>query len=328
MTAWTARTVTTWVACVVGAIVVGGPTRVAESGEIVHADGRREQVTEPRVGANGQWTAMIDGRRVPLRAGEIVVVIDDAGAETITIPPTVDEADTPEVESVLASLRDPKDESWMVAIERLGAHPTKSLQAALEALTVDANEELRRRGIQALTRVRTREATIAATKAVLAEKDKTLRREAASALFAVEEIFRRCDGTAELVKQGMVDLERDVRFVFAMLSNRDDADAIPVLKKDGLGNPDHHVRESAALELGRRGNVAGEKILIGILGWTKLDASDDPALNERLLTEQQVEVCDVLGGFGTATAKAALEKARKSKLPAVREAAERALKRT
>ncbi|MBK6942001.1 MAG: hypothetical protein IPH13_17620 [Planctomycetes bacterium] len=296
------------------------------AGEVVHADGRRERVEDPRVGSNGQWTATIDGRRTPLKAGEIVVVIDDAGVETITIPPTADEADSPEVTALLAGLRDAKNDAWMLTLDRLGARPTKTLQAALDVLVLDPSKEMRKRGIHALTRLRTREGTIAAAKAVLAEKDKALRRETASALFSVEEIFRRCEGVAESVKQGMADTERDVRFVFAMLSAKDDPSAIAILKKDGLGNPDHHVRESAALELGRRGNVAGEKILIGILDWTKLDVSDDPALNERLLAEQQTQVCEVLGTFESASAKAALEKARKSKLAAVREAAERALK--
>lgn len=315
----------TWSASVAVAFIVCAATGAADCGEVVHADGRRERVEDPRVGSNGQWTATIDGRRTPLKAGEIVVVIDDAGVETVTIPPTSDEADSPEVKALLDGLRDPKNDAWLMTMERLAMRPTTSVQAALEALTVDPSKEIRKRGIQALARLRTREGTIAAAKAVLAEKDKALRREAASALFSVEEIFRRCDGVAEFVKQGMADTERDVRFVFAMLSAKDDAAAVAVLKKDGLGHSDHHVRESAALELGRRGNVAGEKILIGILGWTELDVSDDPALNERLLIEQQTEVCEVLGTFETATAKAALEKARKSKLAAVREAAERAL---
>lgn len=315
----------TWSACVAVGFVVCVAIGTADCGEVVHADGRRERVEDPRVGSNGQWTATIDGRRTPLKAGEIVVVIDDAGVETITIPPTSDDADSPEVTALLAGLRDPKNDAWLITIEQLGMRPTKSLQAALEDLSVDPNKEMRARGIQALTRLRTREGTIAAAKAVLAEKDKALRRQAASALFSVEEIFRRCDGVAELVKQGMADTERDVRFVFAMLSARDDAAAVAVLKKDGLGHSDHHVRESAALELGSRGDESGEKILIGILGWTKLDVSEDPALNERLLTEQQTAVCEVLGSFKSATAKAALEKARKSKLAAVREAAERAL---
>jgi hypothetical protein len=312
-------------ALVANLVYVVGAVRGADAGEVLYADGRRAAVGAPRADAKGHWTGEFEGRRVPLRPGDVVVVVDDAGTETVLIPPTLDTPDAPEVATMLASLRDPKDEGWPVLLERLCATPTKTVQAALEAMAADPKKPLRQRAIQALMRLRTREGTLAAAKVVLAEADRALRRESASALFAVEEIFRRCDGAAELVAQGLRDPEREVRFVFAMLAAQDDAAAITVLVKDGLGHTDHHVRESAALELGRRGNVSGERILIGLIDRTKLDISDDPELNDRLLAENQVDVCGVLGTFHTQAATAALQKAKKSKFESVRAAAERAL---
>jgi hypothetical protein len=308
--------------CLVAFVAV---VSAADAGEIIKADGRRQPVTDPRQDAKGNWMGTVDGRRSPLKPGDVVVVIDDAGKETVTIPELPDTLAPTETAALLADLRSAKNAiECLPIIEQLAAQRTKGVHDALVALTTDAKKPMRERAIRALAGLRTRESVLAAATAILAEKDKVLRREAASALFAVSEIFKRSE-SAELVKAGLADTERDVRCVFAMLAPKDDAAALAVLKADGLKHPDHHVRESSAVELGRRGDKSGESVLIGMLGWTKLDVSNDPAFNDRMLAEQQEEVCAILGTFGTATAKAALEKAKTSRLESVRKAAEAAL---
>jgi hypothetical protein len=99
-----------------------------------------------------------------------------------------------------------------------------------------------------------------------------------------------------------------------------------VLKADGLKSSDHHDRESAALELGRRGDSSGESILVGMLARDKLPGFDGgDALMETCLIQEQVEVCRVLGKLGSDSAKAALKKATASRREAVRKAAADAL---
>lgn len=296
----------------------------ARAAEIIFADGRRETVQEPRKDSQGRWTAVRDGHRTSLRPGDVVVVIDDAGSESVTIPSQAEPPDAPESAAALASLRDPKNDAWRASAERLGTRPTKALLDALVALTSDANKELRSRAIVGLTMLRTKEGVTAAAAAVLAEKDATLRREAASALFAVGEIFVRSE-SKDLVQAGISDRDAMVRIVFASLAPLDLEAAKAVLRTDGLKHGDHHVRESAAVQLGRRGDGAGESILVGMLARARLPGIDDDALMERMMTREKVEVCALLGKLGTDTAKAALRKAAASGVEAVRKAAEAAL---
>jgi HEAT repeat protein len=297
----------------------------AAAAEIVYADGRRESVADPRQDGKGQWLATIEGRRTVLRPGEVVVIVDDAGAETVTIPALAEPPDPPETAAALAGLRDPKNDGWQQSAEQLARRPSRALLDALAALCADKNKELRRRGVAALARLRTRESVAAAAAAVVAEKDAALRRELASSLFSVQEIFRRAD-TAASVKAGVADKDAIVRVAFASLSPPDFAPAIPVLEADGLGSADHHVRESAAMELGERGDASGEGVLVSMLARTSMPGvTDDPALMERLLVREQVAICRILGKLGTPGGKAALEKAKSSKFDAVRKAAEAAL---
>lgn len=297
----------------------------AQSAEIIFADGRHELIKEPKRDAQGRWTALRDGRRTTLRAGEIVVVIDEAGKENITIPDLVNTPDPPETTTLLASLRDLKNAAWRQTVEQLSMRPTKSLHDALVVMASDSKKELRLRAVNAVAALKTKESVLVATTAVLAEKDVSVRRDMAYVLYSVQEIFKRCD-TVKSVATGLADKDSIVRIVFAMLSPRDLSAAIPVLRNDGLKNGDHHVRESAATELGRRGDNSGESILIGMLARTKLPGFDGgDALMEKLMIDEQVEVCSILGKLGSDAGKAALKKAKTSKLEAVRKAAEAAL---
>src|SRR5690606_14185359 len=142
----------------------------------------------------------------------------------------------------------------------------------------------------------------------------------------VQEIVRRCDA-AKSVERGIEDKDSVVRVVFALLAPADLAAGSAVLRTDGLKSRDHHIRESAALELGRRGDAAaGESVLIGMLGRNRLPGFDGAAAPmEELLVREQVEICRILGGHGSESGKAALRNATSSRFAAVRQAAERAL---
>ncbi|MFN0205356.1 MAG: HEAT repeat domain-containing protein [Planctomycetota bacterium] len=297
----------------------------AATPEIIFADGRREPVQEPRLDSRGNWTALRDGKRTVLRAGEVVVVIDDTGKENVIIPNLSDAPDTPETTALLASLRDLKNPAWRQAVEQISMKPSKSVYNALLKLTLDTNKEVRLRGVTAIAGLRTKAGVLAATEAVFVEKDAGVRREMAYVLYSVQEIFKRSN-TAKHVVIGLANNDPLVRLVFAMVSARDVSAAIPVLRNDGLKHTDHHVRESAAIELGRRGDGSGESILISMLSRTKLPGFDGgDELMEKFLIREQVEICSILGKFATEPAKAALKKAKTSKFEPVRKAAEAAL---
>lgn len=309
-------------------VAAGWTTSIVDAAEVLHADGRRETVAALRADGKGGFTIEREGRRVPLMPGEIVVVIDDEGAETITIPALADSPDPPDTKALIASLVDPKNEQWPIVVEKLSRPPTRGKLDALAALTRDAKKEVRQRALRGLVGLRTRESTLAAAEAVLAEKDSAIRADGAYALFAVCEIFVRCE-TGDAVARGLADKNGRVRYVFAMLAAADDETAKTVLRgTDGLKSSDHHVRESAATELGERGDASGESVLIAMLGRTKLPGIDDPALMERLLIDEQVRVCAILGTLGTPSGRTALEKAKKSKHSAVAAAAVRALEKS
>lgn len=301
------------------------PQEAPRSAEIVRADGRRERVESPRQDSKGAWVVGMEGRRVALPA-DVVAVIDEKGKESVTIRTLPAGPVAPEAQALLDTLVTAKKDEWRALLDPLAQQATSGVLDALVKLTVDAKKESRARAIDALARLRTRESVTAATRAVLAEKESATRRAAASLLFSVVELFRRCEAV-ESVAAGLADKDAGVRVVFAQLSPADCADALPVLRVDGLKSSDHHVRESCALELGRRGDAAGETILAAILARTKLTgvADDDPALATRLMVEEQVAVCEVFGKLATAGAKAALEKATRSPHAAVQEAAKRAL---
>jgi hypothetical protein len=298
----------------------------SEGAELVHADGRRETVAEVRKGADGRWMEQREGRLVQLTPGDVVVIILAGGKEEVTIPALLESPDPPEAAALLASLRDPKNEAWLLeTAPSLAKRPTRGIHDALVALTTDKSRETRARAIGTLTQLHTKESVTAATKAVLAEKDTTARRRGALLLFSVQEIFQRSDAAAS-VEAGIAHSDPTVRYVFAMLSPPDLEAANAILRNEALKSSDHHVRESAALELGQRGDAAGTSVLIGMLGRTSLPGFEarDP-LGERLMIEEQVEVCAVLGKLGGDGAKAALGKAASSRFEPVKAAARKAL---
>lgn len=307
-------------------VIAAACAGLAHAAEVIHADGHHEDVEALTKDAQGRWSAVVDGRRTTLRPGEIAAVVDDEGRETATIPELADAPDAAPVQAALARLADPKNEMWFPDAELLGARPTKSLHDALVALTVHADPKLRRRGVVALARLRTKESVAAAAKAVVAEKDTAARRDGATALFAAREILGRADA-AETIRAGLADKDAAVRLGFAFLAPPGDERAVAVLKASGLADADHHVRESAATELARRGDGAGERILVDMLARKRMPGVDpgDAALGERLLVREQVEICTLLAKLKSARGKAALESARKSPFEKVRAAAEKAL---
>jgi hypothetical protein len=297
----------------------------AQAVQLVHADGRREPAAAPHQDGKGRWSVEREGRRTVLRPGEVVAIVDDKGKETVMIPELDTSADTAETTALLASLRDPKNKAWEEALAPLGERRTRSVFEALLAQTKDSRKELRLRAIQALSRLCTKASAMAVANAVLAEKDAGTRKAAASAMFALGEVLRRCDFAATL-EQGLASKDVEVRLPFAMVAPPDDAAAAAVLRNDGLKHSDHHMREAAAMELAERGDAAGEGVLLGMLARSKIPGLDgDAAFQERELIREQAHLCTLLGKLDTATAKAALTKASSSRFEAVRQAATEAL---
>lgn len=293
--------------------------------EILLADGTREPVEDARKDSKGRWMGTRDGHRTELRGGEIVAIVDAKGRETEILPALADDAEPPETKALLASLQDPKNEHWREAALALGRRPLRSVHTQLVALTAAKRKDVRVRAVSALCELHTKESVLAATTALLADKDASARRESASALASVCEIFRRADSAA-LLERGLADSDGDVRFVFACCAPLDHAPALAVLKADGLRNKDHHFREQAAVELGERGDAAGESLLVALLARTKIPGFDGgDELMTKVLVHEQTHICAVLGKLGTETGKAALKKALESPHEAVRKAAEAAL---
>lgn len=308
-------------------LILGCPPSMAPApDQLIYADGRRAPVEDPRKDSKGQWLGTRDGRRVALKAGEIVAIVDDKGKETEILPELAEEQLTPAAEALLAQLRDTRNDDWRSALQTLGARPTRGVHDAMLALSTHKQRELRGRAIWGLCALHTKVSVMAASEAILTEKDAGLRHDNSSALYSVEEIFRRCDSLAA-VERGLQDADVGVRLTFATLSPRDHEAGTAVLREVGLTNRDHHVRESSAEELGLRGDAAGESILISMLARTKMPGVDksDAELGERLLIEEHVRMCAILGKLGSKNGQAALEKALKSPHEAVRDAAKKAL---
>jgi HEAT repeat protein len=296
----------------------------AFSDQLIYADGRREPIEQPRKDSKGQWLGTRDGRLMVIKAGEVAAIVNDQGVETSIIPELRDGALPAASEVLLSQFCAVANDAWRASLETLCTPPLRGVHDALLELSADKRKELRTRAIWGLCALHTKASVLAAAEALLAEKDAGMRREQASALFSVKEIFRRCDGLA-LVERGLSDADAGVRFVFAMLSPHEHAGATKLLREESLKNRDHHVRESAALELGERGDASGESILVAMLARNRLPGVDDPALMQRLLLEEHLRVIAVLGSLGTKRAQAALALALKSSVEAERKAAQAAL---
>lgn len=308
------------------ALVAIGLTGEARADEWIHADGRRTTVSAPRADSKGRWSAEIDGRRTPVKPGDVVAVVDGEGHETAIPNELTDDPWTPADDALLASLRDVRSTTWHETVESRVAPPRRVLLERLKELGTEKRADVRARATTALVMMRTKDAVRAAVDAVLAESDKSARVAGASALYSVVEIYRRMD-LEEATRRGLADKESAVRFAFAWLAPDDFADAVPVLKRDGLANSDHHVKESAAFALARHGDAAGESILCSMLARDKIPGVDDADMNTRMLVREQVDVCRLLGKLATKGAIAALERATRSKHEAVRAAAAKALER-
>ncbi|MEZ5978516.1 MAG: hypothetical protein R3F34_09890 [Planctomycetota bacterium] len=295
---------------------------------LVHADGRREAARDPLRATDGTWVAELDGRRVILRPGEIVAIVDAEGDETVLIPDEPTTEVPQRARDALAVLRDDDAADWLRALDDLAKSPCADLREALVELGGDRSKESRRRAVHGLCALRTREGTLAAAGLVLDEANKSLRKEIADALFSVREIFARTE-CEELLARGLSDRDGGVRFVFAAISPRTCDEAVPVLEKDGLRSRDHHTRETAALELGRRGSAAGEALLVRMLERDRIPGlhDEDEDFVRRLVVAEKVAVCDALGTIATERAVEALRRATSSEYEEVRDAAETALQR-
>jgi hypothetical protein len=303
--------------------------RGARAGELVYADGHRESAGNPKRDSKGRWMAQRDGRTTVVKPGEVAAVVDDAGKETEIIPELAATPDTPEVTAALATLHDEKGaakgDAWLPALDVLAAHPTRSVHDALAKLAAEKSVELRGRAVAGWLALRTKESVLAGAGAFLAESDAASRRDSASRLLAVGEIFRRADH-AEKLKAGLADRDATVRFIFASIAPASCQEALPILKADGLHHSDHHFREQAALELAERGDAAGESLLVSMLERNEIPGlKTDPETAKRVLTREQIDICRLFGKLRTKTGLAALKKASASPNDEVRKAAAAAL---
>ena len=323
------RFVRTHAVVLIGALAVAFhllAATAAVAGEVVYADGRREVVAAPRKTSRGLWTAEKDGRRIALTPGDVVVVIDDEGAEVVTIPALSDAPLDPAAAMALAQIKDVKNKSWMQAATTVGRSRARTAMDALVEMLGDRNKEVRKRAVAALALLRTRESVVAAVRAAATEKDRKTQREMASQLLSVREIVIRCDA-AEGLRTGLQAQDASVRITFALLAPGDDPEALRILRVDGVGHSDHHFRESAAIALARRGDAGGEAILIKMLRRSRLPGFDagDRQIMERYLAREQVEICGLLRALASAEGKVAVVAAKKSRLPTVAAAAATAL---
>ena len=295
-------------------ILLAALANLCVAGEILYADGRTAVALEPRQDSAGRWTAEIEGHRIRLDPGRVVAVIADDGTVADLIPPLGDDPLTPEATAVLASLREPGNDTWQVAFQALAEHPTRAILDDLIQLTSHKDKLLRLRAVQALTQLATRESVTAAAHAVLAEPHKGTRADAASALFNVREIFTRSEAL-QTIPEAIANDDKTTRVIFALLGAADGDDAVlEVLRKDGVRSNDHHVREEAAIALAKRGDSSGLKILTGMLSRKQIPGLEELSdeTRTRMLIHEHVVICDALAKLGDKAALPALRKAVKS----------------
>ncbi|MCA8980512.1 MAG: hypothetical protein KDC14_10845, partial [Planctomycetes bacterium] len=265
------------------------------AGEILYADGRTAIASEPRQDSEGRWSAEFEGRRVRLDPGLVVAVIDDAGTVADLIPPLGDEPLTPEAVAVLATLREPKNDTWQAGFAPIADHPTRAMLDDLVELSGHKDKHLRLRAVQAMALLATRESVTTAARTVLAEAHKGTRADAASVLFSVREIFTRSDAV-QTVPEAMSNDDKTTRVIFALLGYAEGDEAVlEVLRKDGVGSRDHHIREEAALALAERGDATGLKVLTGMLARKQIPGLEELSdeTRTRMLIEEHVHVCEV-----------------------------------
>lgn len=285
-------------------------------------------VTDARQDSSGRWSAVRDGRRIVLTPGIVVVMIDEEGVEHELIPALAERELTVEQVALLEALRDPGNEYWLFEFQPLAESPARATHDSLVELTQHKDKALRLRAVQALCRLATRESVVAATTAILAEKHSKTRTQASSALFSVQEIFVRSPAAIKLAADGLEDSVKLVRVTFALLCAAAEVDgAVAILQKDGVRNSDHHIREAAALTLGRLGDGSGTKTLLSMLSRKAipgLEGLQESSRREQL-SHEKVQVCAALGAIGNPKTLSALKKAASSKLPGVSAAALRAM---
>ncbi|MCA8966430.1 MAG: hypothetical protein KDC48_16235 [Planctomycetes bacterium] len=297
----------------------------AQAVTLLHANGDTQAVTDARKNSKGEWTAATGGRRVRIHPGDVIAIVAADGTETVIIPELSSAPIDSTADAALARLRQPKNKTWQADVELLAKGASRAVFEQLSTMAKDPHKEARLRAVTALAALRTKESSLEVASAVLQEKDARLRGELASLLHSIKEVLRRST-VADLIPAGLAHDNPEVRVTFAMIAAPEDAAALKVLRESGLSHRDHHFREAAALELGLRGDSAGEKLLIRMLSRSRVPGVEgDVAFREQALIKEQVQVCTALGKIATDDAKVALRAARSSPHEAVRIAANDAL---
>lgn len=326
------------VSAIVGLLVVSvfasaqGAPVPAEKGageQVVWLDGRRESVERVVVKAD-HVLVKIDGRTRRVARRSVVAVVRASG-ESKPVEPTVSSAPIDATQrSLLDRLGNASPPEAPAIQTALADRPSRATLDALARLTKAGSPEARARAAEVLLLSATPDGFDAAVALLRSDAPIATRERVATSLSRVVGAIR-VRGWGPRLAPLLTDRHRGVRIAVALaLGHAGVADAAAVLKKDGLRDRDHHVREAAAEALATLGDASGVRILLKMLTRTKhpamTTAADrkDPTL-VRIMIDEKVRVCRLLGALRATTAKAALTKAARSQHADLAAAAKRAL---
>jgi len=211
---------------------------------------------------------------------------------------------------------------------------TGALVAELQKLVANKSPAIRATASRTLAMTSTKEGVRAALDAALADNTGALWREVANALTsgaclgAIEDLAALAD-----IEKGLTSKDKSVRAACAWVATKlGSKEAIPVLATF-VADPDHHVRESAAMCLAEAGNDAGANVLLAICKRERSPAMEanrdaDPATRDlvaRVTRRERVTACELLGKLHLAAAAPTLTALGKHADPAIASAAQKAL---
>jgi HEAT repeat protein len=294
----------------------------AAAAEVIWLDGRREEAERVVVKGDRLLLPAEKGMR-SVATRRVVRVIGDDGKDVPFDRALRDGAPDAEIAAMLASLPTAEGAALREVQERLADSMSRAVLERLSELARDRKAELRARAGETLLLMGTPESLGAGLGIAIGDGDAAVRRRVASALFAVLGALK-VEGLGDRVAEGLADRDANVKATCALVLGRlGDARARDVLRASCLKSSDHHVRESAAEVLAELGDDAGVSVLIGMLSRTKHPAGPD--LPARIVLEEKIRVCALLGNLKASRALDALKKAARAKEPELAAAARRAI---
>jgi HEAT repeat protein len=240
---------------------------------------------------------------------------------------------SPAVQSQLARMQK-GDALAPPEVMQLTENCTAALVAELQKLVASKSAAVRAAASRTLAMTATKEGVRAALDAALADDTGALWREVANALTngaclgAIEALEACAD-----IEKGLTSKDKSVRGACAWIgTNLGSKAAIPVLATF-VADPDHHVRESAAMCLAEAGNDAGANVLLAICKrerspMMEANRGADPATRDlvaRVTLRERVTACELIGKLHHAAAAPTLTALSKHADPAIAAAAQKAL---